>query len=127
MQWAMQQAVTSGMSLATAAIFHGGGTVGGGMQVKRTVPASDFAFAQRFHGGGEVPALLQPGERVLSRQQLGASYNQMGELIGLVRALVKKPAANVAVVQSEEQILQVMRSRAGEEAIARATQRTEAL
>lgn len=60
-------------------IFHSGGVVGrGGM--KRMIPAGVasalFAGAPRFHDGGiaglnpgEVPAILQTGERVLSRSE----------------------------------------------------------
>ena len=45
----------------------------------RSVPSSLFAGAQRFHSGGwpglasdEVPAILQRGERVLSRREVAA-------------------------------------------------------
>ena len=57
-------------------ILHGGGMVGGAAPT-RMVPAMAFAGAQRFHGGGwpglrsdEVPAILQKGERVLSRREV---------------------------------------------------------
>jgi hypothetical protein len=59
------------------------------------VPAYAFAHAPRFHGGGwaglapdEVPAILQRGERVLSRRELAAKCR--GD-----RAL---PAVNVTIV-----------------------------
>ncbi len=66
-----------------AGVNHGGGMAGMGM--KRAIPmamaAAMFAGAPRFHDGGiaglkagEVPAILQTGERVLSRTET-AQYN----------------------------------------------------
>ena len=54
--------------------FHKGGVVGeGGHAFTRAVPAGVFANARRFHGGGlagdEVPAILQKGELVLTKEQ----------------------------------------------------------
>jgi len=58
---------------ALAGVFHNGGTVGAGGST-RAVPAAAFLGAPRMHSGGwaglaadEVPAILQRGERVLSR------------------------------------------------------------
>ena len=58
-----------------ANVMHSGGLVGSGGSA-RMVPASLFAGAQKMHGGGwaglrsdEVPAILQRGERVLSRRE----------------------------------------------------------
>jgi TP901 family phage tail tape measure protein len=125
-QWGMQQAVSGGLMALTGIVAHGGATVGGGMQVKRSMPGAEFIGATRFHAGGEVPAWLQPGERVTSKQQAAGNDRLLGELVSLTRRLVAKDTApTVAVVQSEEQILDVMRSRAGEEAIIRAQQRME--
>lgn len=71
-----------------AGIFHQGGMVGQGAPA-RLVPAAAFAGAQRFHGGGmpglrpdEVPAILQRGERVLSRREVAAGN---GEVVGAQR------------------------------------------
>lgn len=57
-----------------AAPYHSGGMVSPGAGVKRQMPAWMFAGAPRFHSGGmvglkpgEVPAVLQTGEEVLSR------------------------------------------------------------
>jgi Lambda phage tail tape-measure protein (Tape_meas_lam_C) len=62
----------------SASILHSGGMVGGG-GLQRRVPAMVFAGAPRMHGGGyaglrpdEVPAILQRGERVLSRREVAA-------------------------------------------------------
>ena len=61
-----------------ANVFHSGGVVGAGGQT-RAVPALAFAGAPRMHAGGwaglrpdEVPAILQRGERVLSRREVAA-------------------------------------------------------
>lgn len=56
-----------------ASVLHQGGPVGGPGPM-RAVPALAFAGAPRMHGGGwigpdEVPAILQRGERVLSRRE----------------------------------------------------------
>jgi hypothetical protein len=58
-----------------AGVFHQGGIVGGPAPL-RMVPAMAFANAPRMHEGGwaglksdEVPAILQRGERVLSRRE----------------------------------------------------------
>ena len=64
-----------------ADILHSGGAVGGS-GTRRMVPAMAFATAPRMHSGGwaglkpdEVPAILQRGERVLSRRE-AAGYGQ---------------------------------------------------
>jgi hypothetical protein len=64
-----------------ANILHAGGMVGS-PGPGRMVPALAFANAQRMHAGGwagikpdEVPAILQRGERVLSRRE-AAGYGQ---------------------------------------------------
>lgn len=56
-----------------AGLFHSGGVVGEGGPL-RLAPATAFVGAQRYHSGGligpdEVPAILQRGERVLTRRQ----------------------------------------------------------
>ncbi|UXU75675.1 MULTISPECIES: phage tail tape measure C-terminal domain-containing protein [unclassified Paracoccus (in: a-proteobacteria)] len=66
-----------------ANILHAGGIVGSPGR-GRMVPALAFAGAPRMHSGGwaglrpdEVPAILQRGERVLSRRE-AAGYGQAG-------------------------------------------------
>ncbi|SUZ33575.1 hypothetical protein ROE7235_03347 [Roseibaca ekhonensis] len=66
-----------------ADILHAGGMVGSAGP-SRMVPAVAFAAAPRMHGGGmaglrhdEVPAILQRGERVLSRRE-AQSYGAGG-------------------------------------------------
>ena len=65
-----------------AGLFHEGGLVGAGGP-GRNLPALLFAGAPRLHGGGyirpgEVPAILQTGERVLNRKET-AAYDQRGD------------------------------------------------
>ena len=61
-----------------APVLHAGGMVGGATS-GRMIPALAFVGAPRMHSGGwaglrpdEVPAILQRGERVLSRRELAA-------------------------------------------------------
>lgn len=61
-----------------APVLHSGGMVGN-TGSSRMIPALAFAGAPRMHSGGwaglrpdEVPAILQKGERVLSRRELAA-------------------------------------------------------
>src|SRR5690606_4483199 len=62
-----------------ASVLHAGGDVGAAAPT-RMVPALAFAGAPRLHSGGwaglkpdEVPAILQRGERVLSRREVALS------------------------------------------------------
>jgi len=69
----------------TAAVAHSGGVIGVSALPQRQVPAMAFAGAERFHGGGypglrpdEVPAILQRGERVLSRREVAEGQRGAG-------------------------------------------------
>jgi hypothetical protein len=75
--------VFSGAGGIFASVLHAGGMVGSAGH-SRMVPAMAFAAAPRMHGGGmaglhhdEVPAILQRGERVLSRRE-AQSYGAGG-------------------------------------------------
>jgi len=68
-----------------APVMHSGGMVGG-FAPMRAVPVMAFAGAPRMHSGGfaglrpdEVPAILQKGERVLSRRET-AGYGAGGNV-----------------------------------------------
>ena len=68
-----------------APVMHSGGIVGGNARM-RAVPVMAFAGAPRMHSGGfaglrpdEVPAILQKGERVLSRRET-AGYGAGGNV-----------------------------------------------
>ena len=70
-----------GLGGMSASVMHSGGMVGAGGS-SRMVPAMAFANAPRMHNGGwaglrsdEVPAILQRGERVLSRRE-AVGYGQ---------------------------------------------------
>jgi hypothetical protein len=67
--------ILGGAGELLAGVFHAGGAIGGPAP-SRMVPAMAFAGAPRMHSGGwaglrpdEVPAILQRGERVLSRRE----------------------------------------------------------
>ena len=69
--------------IGAAVVHHAGGMVGG-FAPMRAVPVMAFAGADRMHSGGfaglrpdEVPAILQKGERVLSRRET-AGYGAAG-------------------------------------------------
>jgi len=67
-----------------APMLHSGGLVtAGGWASSRMVPAGAFANAPRFHGGGlagdEVPAILQKGERVLTKEQQKSGRDSGGQ------------------------------------------------
>jgi hypothetical protein len=71
------RSVAAGVSVG-ANVKHGGGMAGEGP--RRNVPAWVFAGAPRFHNGSgvlglksdEIPAILQTGERVQSREEVAA-------------------------------------------------------
>jgi len=78
----------------TAAVAHSGGVIGVSALPQREVPAMAFADAPRLHTGGmvglrpgsdvaglrpdEVPAILQRGERVLSRREVAEGQRGAG-------------------------------------------------
>lgn len=76
--------VGKGLGLLTESFgFHQGGLVGaGGHSFTRSVPAAAFFNAPRFHNGGfaanEVPAILQKGELVLTKEQQRAAASRGG-------------------------------------------------
>lgn len=70
--------INYGGGSAANGYFHEGGIVGASIGRGRDLPLSLFAGARRYHDGGvvlgpnEVPAILQSGERVQTRQQQDA-------------------------------------------------------
>lgn len=90
--------------LVNASIMHAGGTVGA-RTIMRSLPASAFAAAPRLHSGGwaglkpdEVPAILQRGERVLSRQE-AKGYGQAGEVAPSVTVNIDARGAQMGVAE----------------------------
>ena len=80
----LRSGVLGGAGGMFASVLHAGGTVGM-PGPDRMVPALAFAGAPRMHAGGwaglrpdEVPAILQRGERVLSRRE-AAGYGARGD------------------------------------------------
>jgi hypothetical protein len=78
-----------GMGGIFASILHAGGMVGSAGPT-RLVPAMAFAAAPRMHSGGwaglrpdEVPAILQRGERVLSRQEAASDRRTSAPTINI--------------------------------------------
>jgi hypothetical protein len=78
-----------GLGSIFAPVQHEGGMVGG-PGVGRRVPAMAFAGAPRMHSGGwaglrpdEVPAILQRGERVLSRAEVASGVSRGGGASGV--------------------------------------------
>jgi lambda family phage tail tape measure protein len=74
-----------------ASWFHEGGIVGESLVARRPVDASVFLNAPRYHTGGylglkpdEMPAILQRGERVLSRSQVAAGLGQSRSPVNVV-------------------------------------------
>jgi phage-related minor tail protein len=97
--------VAAGAKLFGSPIYHFGGIVGGAAPL-RTVPADTFHNVPRFHGGAflspdEVPAILQRGERVLSRSE--------AQRYGRERA-VAAPVVNVTIQTPSPAAFQASRS-----------------
>ena len=74
----------------TAVVAHSGGVIGVSALPQRQVPAMAFAGAPRLHTGGmvglrpdEVPAILQRGERVLSRHEVAEGQRGGGDRGGV--------------------------------------------
>lgn len=97
--------------MVNASIWHTGGVVGLSAPM-RSVPAAVFASAPRMHEGGwaglrpdEVPAILQRGERVLSRAELGRGAGGLPPVA--VHLNVDARGAQIGVA---EQLATVLRS-----------------
>jgi tape measure domain-containing protein len=80
--------------LVSALFAHSGALVGGGGGVMRMVNPLVFAGAPRYHGGGMVglkaderPAILQTGERVLSRAEVAASGQGAGQSVRIINSI----------------------------------------
>lgn len=93
-------------------VLHDGGIVGSGNYPHRVVPGSLFAGAKRYHNGGvigidEVPAILQKGEGVLSRNQVKALANsgQKADPVINITTNVDARGATVDAVKALEQAL----------------------
>ncbi len=95
-----------------ASIFHGGGLVGGAAP-QRMMPEMAFAGAPRMHNGGfaglrpdEVPAILQRGERVLSRREVAQSAQGQ---VSVVRIDLSPDLEARLLRQSQSQAVEITR------------------
>lgn len=84
----------SNADAVVAGLLHSGGYVSPGAGIARTISSAHFQNAQRFHSGGmvgldpgEVPAILQTGEKVLSRAQVAAGNSQSPQHIQVINAI----------------------------------------
>jgi len=110
------QAAAAGMS---ASKRHSGGAAGHG--TKADYPAWMFAGAPRFHSGGmvglkpgEVPAILQTGEQVLSRDQVAAQGKAGGSGTRIVNVIDPNLVQDYMTSASGERtILNVIERNAG--------------
>ena len=106
-------------SLFSAAAMHTGGVVGQDSSFSRSVPVSAFLNAPRYHNGGfaanEVPAILQKGELVLTKDQQRAAAS----------ASSAAPAQNIRIVNAFDTSVvgDYLGSAAGERLILNAVQR----
>ena len=102
-----------------------GGIVGMGGVATRTVPLSLFANAPRYHKGGllrpdERPAILQTGERVLSRSDkanMGAKLDVIAAKIEALASAIQNSTGggspNIVIVDDNSKIEKYMRSPEG--------------
>ena len=104
---------STALATTAAAVLHTGGLVGQA-GTSRSVPMATLANAPRLHRGGwaglrpdEVPAILQRGERVLSRREVSQSVTgaraapvevvvTLDESTGRLGAFVRREAGGVA-------------------------------
>jgi hypothetical protein len=101
---------------AAVSVAHGGGTAGASLWMQRTVSPLLFGNAPRYHSGGvaglrsdEVPAILQRGEIIRTRQQERALQDRLQSGGG-------QPIRNI-VVFSEDELADAMSGPAGEKVI----------
>ncbi|MCA0197777.1 MAG: hypothetical protein LCH59_06605 [Proteobacteria bacterium] len=117
-------ATTSAQILAFASAFgaaHGGGIAGSLQMTRHGISPLVFGAAPRYHGGGvaglmsnEVPAILQRGEVIRTRQQETALAAQLDAARNGGNAAA--PIRNI-IVFSEDELANAMSGAAGEKVI----------
>lgn len=119
----MLDAIYPGLGKATAASMsvsqnHTGGLAGAVGGIRRWVPPAIFDGAPRYHGGGiaglapdEVPAILQRGEEVLTRNDPRHRDNQRGD--GGRDTIVKTPIVAIG----DRAVADALSSAAGEDVV----------
>jgi len=105
-----------GSTAGYASYFHSGGIVGESYSPTRMLPAYAFAEAPRYHNGlstDEFPAILQRGERVLSRKEVAQGGGNISFNIPMtINALGKIKAAQISDLRNtvEEAVEKKIRS-----------------
>jgi len=112
-------AANAARSLGTFGLAHGGGVAGALRMFRSGVDPMVFGAAPRYHGGGiaglssdEIPAILQRGETIRTRQQEAALQARMGAGQGSAPA----PVRNI-IVFSEAELADALSGTAGERVI----------
>lgn len=82
-----------GLGGAVASVLHDGG-IAGSSGTTRSVPSWMFNVAPRFHGGGvvglasnEVPAVLEKGEGVFTKEQMASMGQKQGANVRIVNSI----------------------------------------
>ena len=122
-----QSTATKGLatSLSKVSFFHSGGVVGSSSGMGKALPLSLFANAPRYHEGGllrpdERPAILQTGERVLSRSDkanMGAKLDVIAAKIEALASAIQNSTGggspNIVIVDDNSKIEKYTRSPEG--------------
>lgn len=118
----LSNTATSMGGVAGASVFHSGGIIGNRASRTRDVSTNWFANAPRFHDGGlpglkrdEVPAILQKGEQVLSKDDPNNILNGAGQ-----QAAAPAQPMGVKIVNTfdaSDVVSQGLSTAAGEQAI----------
>jgi tape measure domain-containing protein len=106
--------------VGTAGVLHSGGTAGGVSNRSRQLDPGWFSNAVRYHTGGiaglapnEVPAILERGERVLSKDEIRGTMAVPGQGRGVPTSSTKI----INVLDGAQMLEQALRSPAGEKVI----------
>lgn len=103
-------------------VGHAGGRAGYGSFPVRHESLALWRGAPRLHDGlrpDEFRFIGQRGERITSKQGVAAEGKAYGEMVALLKVIAaKEMSTNVAVVRSQEEIVNTLRTRGGRRAIA---------
>ncbi len=107
-----------------ALVKHDGGMVMAGAGMSRAVPAGLFANAVRYHSGGvaglrpnEVPAILEVGERVRTKEQEAALQKDLRSGSSGSSSGSRAPSIRNIIAFDEKQLASAMANSAGEEVV----------
>lgn len=115
---AAAQMLIAANSIGSAGIFHGGGVAGAATRTRSVWPGV-FAGAARYHTGGiaglkpgEVPAILERGERILSKSQVREQLRA-----GASAGSPEPSLTRVVAIFREEELAAALQSRSGERVV----------